>query len=247
LQRELTKNPVRAVIATHLYGRLADVEAITAICGPLGIPVVEDCAQAHGAARNGKAAGSFGDAGCFSFYPTKNLGALGDGGAITTHDAAMAERIRELRQYGWDKKYQVSRTNGRNSRLDELQAALLLAKLPHLDRWNEERRALARRYSNEIRHARIECPRDFGADNVAHLFVVRCQDRDGLRRHLEAHEISSDVHYPIPDHRQPAYPASHAGQLPETERLANEILTIPCFPEMEEEEISRVINAVNSW
>ena len=105
----------------------------------------------------------------------------------------------------------------------------------------------SRRYSVEISQPRIECPQDFGTDNVAHLFVVRCQDRDGLRRHLEAHEVSSDVHYPIPDHRQPAYSASHAGRLPETERLATEILTIPCFPEMEEAEVSRVIKAVNSW
>ena len=247
LQRELAQNRVRAVIATHLYGRLADVEAIAATCKPLAIPVIEDCAQAHGATRNGKAAGSFGDAGCFSFYPTKNLGALGDGGAVTTSDAALAERLRELRQYGWDKKYQVSRTGGRNSRLDELQAALLLAKLPRLDRWNDQRRAVARRYSDEIRHSRIECPQDFGTDNVAHLFVVRCQDRDGLRRHLEACQISSDIHYPVPDHRQPAYPAFHVGELPETERLAKEVLTIPCFPEMEEEETSRVIDAINSW
>ena len=247
LKRELAQNPVRAVVVTHLYGRLADVETIAAICKPLGIPVIEDCAQAHGATRNGKAAGSFAAAGCFSFSPTKNLGALGDGGVVTTSDAAVAGRLRELRQYGWDKKYQVSRTGGRNSRLDELQAALLLAKLPHLDRWNADRRAIARRYSTEIRHSRIECPQDFGADNVAHLFVVRCEDRDGLRRHLEAHEVSSDIHYPIPDHRQPAYSASHVGELPETERLAKEIVTIPCFPEMEEEEIEQVIDAVNSW
>src|SRR3954453_17541427 len=166
LQRLLSQNPVRAVIATHLYGRLADVEAIAAICKPLGIPVIEDCAQAHGATRNGKAAGSFGDAGCFSFYPTKNLGALGDGGAVTTTNAAIAGRVRQLRQYGWDKKYQVNRAGGRNSRLDELQAALLLAKLPHLDRWNEDRRAIAGRLSNEIRHPRIKCPQDFGRDNV---------------------------------------------------------------------------------
>jgi aminotransferase EvaB len=247
LQRELARSEVRAVIATHLYGRMADIEAITAICQPLGIPVIEDCAQAHGAARQGRAAGSFGAAGCFSFYPTKNLGALGDGGAVTTQDAAIAERVRELHQYGWSKKYEVSRAAGRNSRLDELQAALLLAKLPHLDRWNEDRRAIARRYANEIRHPRIECPRDFGADNVAHLFVVRCRDRDGFRRHLEAHGVSSDIHYPVPDHRQPAYPDSGSVALPETERLAQEIVTIPCFPEMEEEEIGRVIDAVNSW
>jgi dTDP-3-amino-2,3,6-trideoxy-4-keto-D-glucose/dTDP-3-amino-3,4,6-trideoxy-alpha-D-glucose/dTDP-2,6-dideoxy-D-kanosamine transaminase len=247
LERALARNTVRAVIATHLYGRLADVETIAAICKPLGIPVIEDCAQAHGAARNGKAAGSFGEAGCYSFYPTKNLGALGDGGAVTTSDAAIAERLRELRQYGWDKKYQVSRAGGRNSRLDELQAALLLAKLPHLARWNEDRRAIARRYSEQIRHPRIKCPGDFGTDNVAHLFVVRCDDRTGFQRHLEARGISSDIHYPIPDHQQPAYAASSFDELPETERLAKEIVTIPCFPEMEEEEIGQVIDAVNSW
>jgi dTDP-3-amino-2,3,6-trideoxy-4-keto-D-glucose/dTDP-3-amino-3,4,6-trideoxy-alpha-D-glucose/dTDP-2,6-dideoxy-D-kanosamine transaminase len=247
LNRELARNDVRAVIATHLYGRLADVETITAICKPLGIPVIEDCAQAHGANRNGRAAGSFGAAGCFSFYPTKNLGALGDGGAVTTSDAAIAGRLRELRQYGWDKKYQVSRSGGRNSRLDELQAALLLAKLPHLERWNEGRRAIARRLSNEIRHPRIKCPQDFGTDNVAHLFVLRCDDRGGFQRHLEARGVSSDIHYPIPDHQQPAYAASSSHELPETERLAKEIITIPCFPEMEEEEISQVIDAVNSW
>jgi len=247
LRRELARNSVHAVIATHLYGRLADIETITAICRPLGIPVIEDCAQAHGATRNGRAAGSFGIAGCFSFYPTKNLGALGDGGAVTTSDAAIAERLRELRQYGWDKKYQVSRAGGRNSRLDELQAAFLLAKLPHLDRWNEARREIARRYSEEIRNPRVKFPRDFGADNVAHLFVVRCEDRDGFRQHLEAHGIASDIHYPIPDHQQPAHADPNVAGLQETELLTREIVTIPCFGEMEEEEISRVIDAVNGW
>ncbi len=247
LNHELARNTAQAVIATHLYGRLAAVETITAICNPLGIPVIEDCAQAHGASRNGKAAGSFAAAGCFSFYPTKNLGALGDAGAVTTSDAAIAGRLRELRQYGWDKKYQVTRSGGRNSRLDELQAALLLAKLPHLDRWNEARRAIARRLSDQISHPRVKCPRDFGADNVAHLFVLRCEDRSGFQRHLEARGIGSDIHYPIPDHRQPAYAASYPRELPETDRLAREIITIPCFPEMEEEEISQVIDAVNSW
>lgn len=247
LNRELARNAVRAVIVTHLYGRLADIEAITAICEPRGIPVIEDCAQAHGAARDGKAAGSFGAAGCFSFYPTKNLGALGDGGAVTTRDAGVAEAVRALRQYGWSKKYEVSRTKGRNSRLDELQAALLLVKLPHLDRWNEDRRVIARRFSNEISHSRVKCPVDFGTDNVAHLFVVRCQDRDGFRRHLEARGVSSDIHYPIPDHLQVAYATSNTAELPDTERLAKEIVTIPCFPEMDEQEISRVIDAVNAW
>jgi dTDP-3-amino-2,3,6-trideoxy-4-keto-D-glucose/dTDP-3-amino-3,4,6-trideoxy-alpha-D-glucose/dTDP-2,6-dideoxy-D-kanosamine transaminase len=247
LERALARNSVQAVIATHLYGRLAEIETITAICKPLGIPVIEDCAQAHGASRNGKVAGSFGAAGCFSFYPTKNLGALGDGGAVTTSDAATAERLGELRQYGWGRKYQVSRPGGRNSRLDELQAALLLAKLPHLDRWNEDRRKIARRYSEEINNARVKCPKDFGPDNVAHLFVVRCEDRDGFQQHLEAHGIASDIHYPIPDHKQPAYATEAVDGLTETERLAREIVSIPCFNEMQEEEISRVIDAVNGW
>jgi dTDP-3-amino-2,3,6-trideoxy-4-keto-D-glucose/dTDP-3-amino-3,4,6-trideoxy-alpha-D-glucose/dTDP-2,6-dideoxy-D-kanosamine transaminase len=247
LERALVRHAVHAVIVTHLYGRLARIEAIAAICKPLGIAVIEDCAQAHGASRDGGKAGSFGTAGCFSFYPTKNLGALGDGGAVTTNDAAMAERLRELRQYGWDKKYQVSRAGGRNSRLDELQAALLLAKLPHLDRWNDDRRKIARRYSEEIKNPRIKCPADFGTDNVAHLFVVLCEDRDGLRRHLDEHGISSDIHYPIPDHKQPAYLDSGVEDLAVTEHMARQIVTVPCFNGMQEDEISRVVAAMNGW
>jgi aminotransferase EvaB len=247
LSRALARDTVAAVIVTHLYGRLAEIERIAAICAPLGIPVVEDVAQAHGATRNGKAAGSFGAAGCFSFYPTKNLGALGDGGAVTTNDAAIAERVKQLRQYGWDKKYHVSLTGGRNSRLDELQAALLLAKLPYLDPSNETRRAIAQRYCDEMKNPRVKCPREFGTDNVAHLFVVRCKERDGFRQHLEASGVSSDIHYPIPDHRQPAFAGVEVDGLVETERLANEIVTLPCFAEMEEDEISRVIAAVNGW
>ena len=247
LNRVLACNTVRAVVVPHLYGRLAEIEAIVAVCQPLGIAVLEDCAQAHGARRRGKVAGSFGTAGCFSFYPTKNLGALGDGGAVTTSDAAMAGRLRELRQYGWDSKYRVNRAGGRNSRLDELQAALLLAKLPHLDSWNEDRRSIARRYSREIRNPRVKCPDDFGADNVAHLFVVRCEGRDGLRQHLDGCGVGSDIHYPIPDHQQPAYPAPGGDALTITERLAWEIVTIPCFAEMEEDEINQVIAAVNDW
>lgn len=246
LQQVLAAKAVRAVIVTHLYGRLADVEAIVAICKPLGIPVLEDCAQAHGASRNGRKAGSFGAAGCFSFYPTKNLGALGDGGAVTTDDAGLAGHLRELRQYGWDSKYRVARRGGRNSRLDEMQAALLRIKLPHLDRWNEERRRLAQRYAREMGNSRVRCPADFGADNVAHLFVVCCEDRDGFRRHLDSSGVSSDVHYPIPDHLQPGFGAG-AAVLPVTERLAGQIVTLPCFAELEEDEIHQVIAAVNSW
>jgi dTDP-4-amino-4,6-dideoxygalactose transaminase len=247
LQRALEGRPVAAVVVTHLYGQLAEIEAIVSYCGMRGIVVIEDCAQAHGARRNGKLAGSFGKAGCFSFYPTKNLGALGDAGAITTDDPAFATRLRELRQYGWDQKYRVSRTGGRNSRLDEMQAALLSAKLPHLDAWNEERRNIARRYVDEIRHPGIRRLQPMGADHVAHLFVVRCEDRDRFRRHLDLNGIATDIHYPIPDHRQPAYEGRVAAELIETETLAREIVTIPCFNGMEETEIRRVISAANGW
>ncbi len=247
LRQALAGRGVRAVVVTHLYGRIADIEEIVALCEPLGIPVLEDCAQAHGASRGGRKAGSFGTAGCFSFYPTKNLGALGDGGAITTDDATFAARLRELRQYGWDGKYRVARSGGRNSRLDEMQAAMLRIKLPHLDRWNEERRGLARRYAREMQNPRVRCPNDFGSDNVAHLFVVCCEDRDGFRKHLESRGVSSDIHYPIPDHRQPGYGGGAEVSLPETERLSAQIVTIPCFAELAEDEIRQVIQAVNSW
>lgn len=249
LRCAVARQSISAVVVTHLYGRLADVEAIVALCDPKGIAVIEDCAQAHGAQRNGRLAGSFAKAGCFSFYPTKNLGALGDGGAITTNDAAIAADLRELRQYGWDRKYRVNRTGGRNSRLDEMQAVLLLTKLPYLDAWNEERRSIARRYASGITHPAIQCPRDSGLDNVVHLYVVRCSDRDRFRQHLDVNGIASDIHYPIPDHRQPAYEGRNGPgeMLTETERLAGEIVTIPCFNGMEEREIDRVIAAANSW
>lgn len=247
LRRALESRSVAAVVVTHLYGQLAEIEAIVSYCDTRGIVVIEDCAQAPGARRDGKMAGNFGKAGCFSFYPTKNLGALGDAGVITTDDPAFATRLRELRQYGWDQKYRVSRTGGRNSRLDEMQAALLLAKLPHLDAWNEERRNIARRYVDEIRHSGIRRLQPIGADHVAHLFVVRCEDRDRFRRHLDLNGIATDIHYPIPDHHQPAYEGCIAAELIETERLAGEIVTIPCFNGMEEAEIRRVIAAANGW
>jgi dTDP-4-amino-4,6-dideoxygalactose transaminase len=247
LSEMLAREAIRAVVVTHLYGRLAEVERIATLCQRSGIPVIEDCAQAHGAIRGGKKAGSFGSVGCFSFYPTKNLGALGDGGAVITSDVAVAGRLRELRQYGWSGKYLVSSTGGRNSRLDEMQAALLLVKLPHLDRWNEERREIARVYSREIKNPRLECPADFDAANIAHLFVVQCDERDALRRHLQASFVGSDIHYPIPDHQQPAYGVSQAGDLRETERMAKRILTLPCFNGMTDDEVSRVIEVVNAW
>jgi aminotransferase EvaB len=237
-----------AIVVTHLFGLLHDMAAVLHIANRAGIPVFEDCAQAHGACRDGRMAGSFGAAASFSFYPTKNLGALGDGGAITTNDQAIATKIRSLRQYGWESKYRAVLPGSRNSRLDELQAAALRAKLPSLDRWNERRRAIATRYSQEITHPRVACPSVYGEEFVAHLYVVQCEERDDLRAHLASSGILSDVHYPIPDYRQPALERIRQWEaLPVTDRLASTILTLPCYPELQDSEVARIISRVNDW
>lgn len=237
-----------AVIATHLYGQLADVGRIAGLCRAAGVPLVEDCAQAHGARREGKMAGSSADIGCFSFYPTKNLGAIGDGGAIVTGSDEIASRLRTLRQYGWSSKYEVSSQGGRNSRLDEIQAAVLRHKLPALDRQNLQRRHIARRYNDAFQQLPLRCPASAGEDFVAHLYVVRTPQRDALRSHLRAHGVATDVHYPIPDTRQPAYSNSDVPQLlPVTDAAAQTVVSLPCFPGMTDAEVAQVIAAVQSF
>jgi dTDP-4-amino-4,6-dideoxygalactose transaminase len=211
------------------------------------VPLIEDCAQSHGAALSGRKAGSWGTLGCFSFYPTKNLGALGDGGAITTGDPQLAERVRSLRQYGWSGKYH-SAEYGRNSRMDEMQAAILRAKLPHLDAWNTRRRAIAATYSAALGGGHITGPLELGESYVAHLYVIRTQARDRVRAALQARGIATDIHYPVPDHRQEAAsrtPAA-ASELPATEQAAREILTLPCYPELEDGEVSAVTAAIGA-
>lgn len=242
-------HPVRAVVVTHLYGRLAQMDPVMATCNARGIALVEDCAQAHGArARDGRRAGAFGNAAAFSFYPTKNLGALGDAGAVTSRDPAVASRVRALRQYGWERKYVNAASGGRNSRLDELQARVLSEKLPLLDGWNLRRREIANRYSNGIRNQGITVPGPAGEEHVAHLYVVYGEARDRLRAHLAAAGIASDVHYPLPDHRQPCFGARHAKlSLPVTERHARTALSLPCFPELTDREVERVIDACNRF
>ncbi len=238
----------KAILVTHLYGRMADMADILAIGAARGIPVLEDCAQAHGAVWSGRRAGSLGAAGCFSFYPTKNLGACGDAGAVVTSDPALAVRLRQLRQYGWSEKYASTEPRGRNSRLDEIQAAILSRKLPRLPEWNERRLRIAERYRQAIRHPHIEMPQMEPGRHVAHLYVVRTARRDSLRQHLREREIAAEVHYPIPDHHQPAFRSLFAGvRLPVTEKLAQEVLTLPCFPELTDEEVDRVISACESW
>lgn len=248
ITRILDSQHVDAIIITHLYGLLADIETVVALANARGIPVVEDCAQAHGALRGGKRAGSFGDIACFSFYPTKNLGALGDGGAIATSRKDLAERVKQLRQYGWGSKYSVTLAGGRNSRLDEMQAAILRVKLPLLDDWNARRRAIATRYTQGIHNPRVATPKLCGIDYVAHLYVVRTTERDALKQHLSDAGIPSDVHYPIPDYTQGAYREQFTStSLPVTKRACAEVLTLPCFPEMSDAEVDTVIASVNAW
>ena len=235
---------VRAIVVTHLYGRLAAIEEIVALASRHALPVIEDCAHAHGAERKGRRAGSFGFAGCFSFYPTKNLGALGDGGAVTTSDLRLAARVRALRQYGWSSKYRVDEPGGRNSRLDELQAAFLRVKLPMLAHWNAARVAIARRYCEGLRGLGLGLPEWHDGEYVGHLFVVRTPDREALRAQLSSQGIGSDVHYPVADYHQPLRQASAQKQLPETEAACAEVVTLPCFPGLTMEQVQRVIDAV---
>jgi aminotransferase EvaB len=239
---------VRAVIATHLYGYMADLPALLTVTGRAAIPLVEDCAQAHGAAIGGRKAGSWGALACFSFYPTKNLGALGDGGAITTNDEGLAQRAKSLRQYGWSGKYQCSEY-GRNSRLDEMQAAVLRAKLPYLDGWNARRREIAAIYSAALAGQALEYPLDFGQAYVAHLYVIRSHARDQIRGALGRCGIATDIHYPVPDHLQTAARGTRAAvtaKLPVTEQAAREVLTLPCYAELEDAEISAVAGALQA-
>ena len=235
----------RAIIATHLYGRMVDMPGLLAIADAAHIPVIEDCAQAHGARLDARAAGAWGQLGCFSFYPTKNLGALGDGGAVTTNDAALAERVRALRQYGWTQKYHCGTGHGRNSRLDEIQAAVLSVKLPHLERWNCRRRTISSQYSELLNGSAIRLPVMPRENNAAHLYVIRTPERDRIRTALAGQGIAAEVHYPIPDHRQESERGTASRRdLPITEASCREVLTLPCFPEMRDEEVAWVAQCV---
>lgn len=248
LHNALQQSTPSAIIVTHLYGQMAAISPISRLAEASDVPLIEDCAQSHGASCDGKRAGSWGDAATFSFYPTKNLGALGDGGAVLTSRRDVADLARSLRQYGWEEKYHSSRRFGRNSRLDEFQAAVLLVKLQYLDAWNYRRRRIAARFDELITHPLVSKPGHSGEDFVAHMYVITTSQRNSLADHLQARGIPHDVHYPLPDHRQPYLEDSaESVLLPETEQLAQEVLTLPCFPEMTDDEIMLVASAVNSW
>lgn len=237
----------KAVIVTHLYGRLADMSEIVSAARQHRIAVIEDCAQAHGASLKGRRAGRWGDVGCFSFYPTKNLGALGDGGAVVTSDESLAIRARYLRQYGWTSKYHSEMEGGRNSRLDEVQAAVLRVKLAHLDEWNALRSAVARRYDLGLANVDLNLPlTPTGDEMVYHLYVVRSSEREQLRTALKAQGIGCAVHYPTPTYLQPSCAdlGYARGYLPVTEKVTSEVLSIPCFAELSGSELDRVVKSV---
>ncbi|MBQ6118206.1 MAG: DegT/DnrJ/EryC1/StrS family aminotransferase, partial [Clostridia bacterium] len=239
----------KAVLVTHLYGMMTPMDGIREVCDRHGLPLAEDCAQAHGCAWRGKKAGLFGDAGCFSFYPTKNLGAFGDGGAVVTPDPATAERIRIYRNYGSDKLYHNIEA-GVNSRLDELQAGLLRVRLSHLEAYNRTKRAIAERYLNEIRNPHLRLPKQIsGAENIWHQFVIRCDRRDQLQAFLRKNDIETAIHYPIPPHLSEAYRhlGFTKGAFPAAEKLADTVLSIPSYFGLTEEEQTRVINALNAF
>jgi dTDP-4-amino-4,6-dideoxygalactose transaminase len=241
---------MRAIIPVHLYGQPAAMDDIGAVASELGAVVIEDAAQAHGARYHGRRTGGLGALGCFSFYPTKNLGALGDGGAVTTNDPQLAARITRLRDHGQDGKY-VHTVVGFNSRLDGIQAAALRIKLRHLDRWNTRRQALAAVYRSALSDVPGITLPVAAADrtHVYHLFVVRCRERDRLRAHLEAAGISTGVHYPLPLHRQAAFAdlGHRSGDFPVAEAAAREVLALPLYPELSEETVAGVCDVIRTW
>ena len=244
---KLITERTRAIMPVHLYGLTADMESISAIARKHSLKIIEDAAQAHGAVYNGKRTGSLGDAAGFSFYPGKNLGALGDGGAITTKDSVLAEVARAIANYGSHEKY-VNRYAGINSRLDEIQAAILNTKLPHLDKANAIRQTIAERYISEIdnTHVKMPAPNENG-NHVYHIFAIMSTRRSELQEYLRNKGIETLIHYPIPPHRQEAMQKFSDLQLPITEQIHREELSLPCHPAMTNEEITKVIEAINRF
>jgi dTDP-4-amino-4,6-dideoxygalactose transaminase len=238
----------KAIMPVHLYGQMADMDAILDVARKRNVPVIEDAAQAHGAEFKGKRAGSRGTLGCFSFYPTKNLGCYGDGGAVTTDDSRLYELLLMLRNYGQEKRYYHT-IKGINSRLDEVQAAVLRVKLAHLDEWNERRRQVAAWYEEALEGVCV-CPGQRpGARHVYHLYVIRATDRDGLRAGLEAEGVTTLMHYPVPVHLQKAYEdlGYRRGDLPVTEAAAAKILSLPMHPVVTRENVARVAEKIRGY
>ena len=244
------RRPLKAVIAVHLYGHPADLPALANVAEQHGLLLIEDCAQSHGATLHDRMTGTWGRAAAFSFYPTKNLGALGDGGAVVTRDPHVAEQARLLREYGWKERY-VSQIPGMNTRLDEIQSAILRAKLPHLPADNLRRQALAAQYSRALRDEGLPLPvTRAGASHVFHLYVIRSARRDALRLWLRERGVGTLVHYPAPVHRQPAYAGrlwTLPAGLPETDAAAATVLSLPMFPQLRDEQVAEVAARLAEW
>jgi len=250
--RAAITDKTKVILPVHLYGRAADMPSFVGLAEEFGLKILEDAAQAHGATIEGKRVGSWGDAAGFSFYPGKNLGALGDAGAVTTNDFELADVIRCLGNYGSSQKY-INEYQGVNSRLDEIQAAFLSVKLPHLDADTERRREIARRYFQDIENPHVSLPflaEDMGSDlkhHAFHLFPVMCSDRDRLQAHLKERGVQTLIHYPIPPHKQKAFKGWNQRSLPVTERIHQSVLSLPISPVMEDEDVAKVVEAVNAF
>jgi len=239
----------KAIMVVHLYGHVTDMDKITAICTKHHLLLVEDCAQAHGASWKGKKVGTFGNIGCFSFYPTKNLGAFGDAGAVISNDRELIEKIKVFRNYGSEKHY-YNRVVGANSRLDEIQAGLLNVRLKYMDEITDERKKLAERYQNEIHNSRVILPQERpGSNNVWHQYVIRVKNRNDIEEYLKEKEISTIIHYPIPPHLSEAYSSMgfKKGDFPITEEYADTVLSIPMYNGMTQSEQQYVIDMINQF
>ncbi|MBQ8185100.1 MAG: DegT/DnrJ/EryC1/StrS family aminotransferase [Lachnospiraceae bacterium] len=246
---EKITDKTKAILVTHLYGQSCKMDKVVALAKKYDLRLVEDCAQSHLACYDGQMTGTFGDVGCFSFYPSKNLGAFGDAGAVLVNDDKLAEDFRVYRNYGSEKRY-YNKVVGANSRLDEMQAGLLRVRLPHLDEITRERVQIAERYLKEIKNPKLMLPKvREGATSVWHQFVLRCKERDALIAYLNEKEIGTIIHYPIPPHLSEAYAylGHKEGFLPITEKYANEVLSIPMYNGMTEEEQTYVIEALNQF
>ena len=238
----------KAIIPVHLYGCPAEIDSILDIAKKNNLKVIEDCSQSHGAQYQGKNVGSFGDLSCFSFYPTKNLGAIGDGGIILSNNEALAAKCRLIREYGWKDRY-ISSIQGINSRLDEIQAAVLRIKLKHLDRDNQKRVKIAENYSELLENSNLKLPEvRSNSSHVFHLFVIRTTKRDELKEYLEANEVFTNIQYPVPCHLQPIYQENESpNNCLLTEKISNEILSLPIYPELSLDEVKKVVSLVNKF
>ena len=239
----------KAILVVHLYGQASNMDEIMEVARKYGLKVVEDCAQSHGASFKGKMTGTFGDIGCFSFYPSKNLGAFGDAGGIVTDDPMLAEQVRVFRNYGSEKRY-YNRVVGTNSRLDEIQAGLLRVKLAHIRELEEEKRNICERYLQNLKNSKIVLPKiREGATHIWHQFVIRCEEREKLIEYLNNKEIGTIIHYPIPPHLSEAYRylSIKKGSLPITEKYAETVLSLPLYNGMTEEEQEYVIESINAF